>query len=113
MGNFFSDNLETIMMVAFVVAVALSVYKVYVIFEKQGSDGVDMNTIENEIIEIIYAILQQKKLSQQELFEAIQKHEKFDNERYKNFNLNRYNQILYRLYMKHKVDDYESFQEKI
>jgi hypothetical protein len=113
MGDFFSEHLETVMMVAFLVATALSVYKVYVIFEKQGSEGVDMNVIENEIIEIIYDLFQKKKHTKEELFEAIQSHEKFDKERYKNFNLNRFNQILYRLYMKHKVDDFDALSEQL
>ncbi len=111
--EFIRENLETLMMVAFIAATAFGIYKVYVMFEKQEHDGIDIQTLEEEIIEIIKSLLREQELSQDELFFKIQQHENFDGERYRNFNLNRYRQILERLHIEHRTDDFEALKEKL
>jgi len=108
------DHLETIMMVAFLLATALSIYKVYVIFEKQADDGVDINTIENELIAIIKELFSSHDISDKKhLHSLVQTHEKFDKERYRNYNENRLNQILDRLHIEHKTQGFDELKEKL
>ena len=113
MDGFFTQHKETVMMVAFLVATALSIYKVYVIFEKQADDGIDINTLEKEIIYIIEEIFSKEKLERDALFQKIIEHENFDGQRHKNFNLNRFNQVLERMYIRHKVENYDELKEKL
>ena len=113
MEAFFKEYLETIMMVAFLLAVFLGIYKVYVMFEKQSQEGLDIQTLEDEIISIIGQIFSQETPSEEELFFKIQEHELFGGGKYKNFNLNRYKQILNRLYLEYKVENYKSLKEKL
>jgi hypothetical protein len=101
------------MMVAFLLATALSIYKVYVIFEKQAGEGPSIQEIEQELSNIIEELISAYKSEKKELFAKVFEHQKFDKERYKNFNENRFNQILDGLYIKHKVEDYEGLKEKL
>ena len=105
------DHLETIMMIAFLLATALSIYKVYVIFEKQADDGIDLNTIENELIEIIKELFSSHDVQDKKhLHQLIQEHNDFDKERYRNYNENRLNQILDRLFLEHKIEGFEGLK---
>lgn len=114
MADFFSQNLQTIMMVSFLVAAFLGMYKVYVMFEsKEGDGGVDIKTIENELSEIVESILKETKLDKNALFEAVRSHERFDKERYKNFNQNRLNQVLDLLHIRHKTETFDDLLEKL
>jgi len=107
------DNLETIMMVAFLIATALSIYKVYVIFEKQAGDGPSIQEIEKELSVIIEELISTCKDEKEQIFKKVFEHEKFDKERYKNFNQNRFNQILDGLFIKHQVQNYEELRGKL
>jgi hypothetical protein len=107
------EHLSTIMMVAFLVATALSIYKVYVIFEKQAGEGPSIQEIEDEIIAMFKDIVSKNKsLDKKEIFNNIFGHENFDKERHSNFNENRFNQILQRLHMEHKTETLEQLKEK-
>ena len=112
MGEFLKEHIESIMMIAFVVATALGMYKVYVMFEKQADDGVDINTLEDEIVAILKGIVQKEpSVTKEALFEKIQKDAAFDEERYFNFNQNRFNQILERLYIETKTESFEDLKK--
>ena len=50
------------MMVAFLIATALSIYKVYVIFEKQAGDGPSIQEIEKELSVIIEELISTCKM---------------------------------------------------
>ncbi len=101
------------MMVSFLVASALGIYKVYVMFEKQEADGIDIKTLENELAEMIESIFKEKRIAKEELYEAVLSHSRFDKERYRNFNQNRLNQVLDLLYMRYKVEGFEDLVSKL
>ncbi len=107
------EYLESVMMIAFILAVGLGMYKFYILFEKQAADGIDIDTLEKEIIAIIEDLFDKEKYEKDELFGKIRTHEKFDSERHKNFNLNRFRKVLERLYMRHNVENYEELKEKM
>ena len=114
MGEFFKEHLESIMMISFLLATALGMYKVYVMFEKQADEGIDIKTLEDEIIAIIETIFKRGEMpSKEELYGMIEREESFDKERYKNFNQNRLNQILDRLYTQYKTEDYEQLSKTL
>lgn len=114
MGEFLKEHLESIMMISFVLATALGMYKVYVMFEKQADEGIDIKTLEDEIIAIIEDIFRRgENPSKEELYRKIKSDVAFDDERYSNFNENRLNQILERLHIHYKTDTYKQLSEKI
>ena len=114
MGEFFKEHLESIMMISFLLATALGMYKVYVMFEKQAEEGIDIKTLEEEIIAMIEEIFRRgENPSKEELYKKIESEDAFDKERYKNFNQNRLNQILDRLYTQHTIEDYRQLAEKL
>ena len=114
MGEFFKEHLESVMMISFLLATALGMYKVYVMFEKQTDEGIDIKTLEDEIITIIKDIFKKEGMvSKERLYEKIEGHTSFDKERYKNFNQNRLNQILDRLHTQYKTESYEELSKKL
>ena len=112
MGNFFGDHLETIMMVAFLIAVALSMYKVYVIFETKAQEGgVNLDSLEEDVIRVFHEIIgDEKECDEKELCQKIKEHK--DIQQYKNFNHNRFRLILQKLYDEHKVDSLSELKSK-
>ncbi len=114
MGEFLKEHLESIMMISFVLATAFGMYKVYVMFEKQSDEGIDIKTLEDEIIAIIEDIFKRgEEPSRDELYKKIEEDSAFDSERYSNFNENRLNQILDRLHIHYKTQNYEELSEKL
>ena len=114
MGEFLKEHLESIMMISFVLATALGMYKVYVMFEKQANEGIDIQTLEDEIIAIIEDIFKRGEIpSRKELYEKIKQDANFDDERYSNFNENRLNQILNKLHIHYKTNSYEQLAQKL
>ena len=113
MGEFFKEHLQTVMMVSFLVASALGMYKVYVMFEKQSGEGVDIRILENELAEIVESILREQTIERSALFDAVLNHERFDKERYRNFNQNRLNQVLDLLHIRYKTESFEELASKI
>jgi len=113
MGSFFSDNLETIMMVAFLVAVALSMYKVYVIFEKKAEqDGVNLASMEEEVIRVFHELFEEiKDFDEKAICEKIKAHEAIAP--FKNFNQNRFRLIMQQLFDEHKVENLEELIHKL
>ena len=72
MGEFLKDHLQSVMMISFLLATALGMYKVYVMFEKQAHEGIDIKTLEDEIIGIIGDIFDRNDVpSKKELYESI------------------------------------------
>ncbi|SFV59080.1 hypothetical protein MNB_SM-7-189 [hydrothermal vent metagenome] len=113
MGEFFKEHLESIMMISFLVASALGMYKVYVMFESQADDGIDIKTLEDEIIAIIKDLISKEDISKRELLSKIEEDRSFDKDRYSNLNENRLNQILDRLYTEYKIESYDELVKKI
>ena len=114
MGEFFKEHLESIMMISFVLATALGIYKVYVMFEKQADEGIDIKTLEDEIIAIIEDIFKRgDEPEKEELYAKITSDTAFDSERYANFNQNRLNQILERLHIHYKTENYGQLSQKL
>jgi len=103
----FKEHLETIMMVSFLVATALSIYKVYVIFEKQAGEGLSIAELEKQIVAIIESILQNSTPTKEELFKLVLQHKDFKQDEYKNFNYNRLNQTLEGMFIEKQVQNYD------
>lgn len=109
MGVFLQEHLQTIMMISFILAATLGVYKVYVLFEQNGGDSIDIQTLEEEIAQIAKRVLASGHIATKEaLYEAILKDAAFDTKRYSNFNQNRFNQVLERLYILYGVEDFDA-----
>lgn len=99
------DEIQFWMLVAFVVALVLSTYKVFMIFTKP-EPGVDIKTQHLQLQTIILGFLKDidnENISTKELFSLLQDMEELQDEAYKNFNLNRLNQLLQQLYYTHEV----------
>ncbi len=113
MGEFFKEHLETIMMVSFIAATALGMYKTYVMFEDKNGKGIDPKMIEDELITLLKKVLKGNDIDKKELFEQMQRHESFDEERYFNFNENKLNRLLDRLFSEEKVESFEELKKKL
>lgn len=99
------DEIQFWMLVGFVVALVLSTYKVFMIFTKP-EPGVDIKTQHLQLQTIILGFLKDidnENISTKELFSLLQDMEELQDEAYKNFNLNRLNQLLQQLYYTHEV----------
>ncbi len=106
--------LEYAMMIGFLVAAGLGFYKFYALFGKEDKDAIDIRVIEEELAQIVRDIMKKEKtLSKEKLFERVFEHENFDSQRYFNFNLNRFNQVLDKLILEHKAKDFEDLKEKL
>lgn len=99
------DEIQFWMLVAFVVALVLSTYKVFMIFTKP-EPGLDIKTQHLQLQTIILGFLKDidnENISTKELFLLLQDIDELQDEAYKNFNLNRLNQLLQQLYYTHEV----------
>lgn len=99
------DEIQFWMLVAFVVALVLSTYKVFMIFTKP-EPGLDIKTQHLQLQTIILGFLKDidnENISTKELFSLLQDIDELQDEAYKNFNMNRFNQLLQQLYYTHEV----------
>jgi len=108
------DEIQNWMLLAFAIALFFSFFKVYIMFNKPGV-GLDTATQKDELVEIVTDALKcvdVKTYDANVVYEMIIC-EEFDWERYKNFNLNRFNQTVNTLYIIHEVDTIEELFESI
>jgi len=110
-----SDNLQIWMLTAFIIVLALGMYKVYAIFNKPVS-GPDMETEHGELTDIIISFIQDNNISDinnEALFKQLIEDAAFDKERYKHFNLNRFNQLTQQLFYAYDVNSLAELIESI
>jgi hypothetical protein len=96
-------NLQTLMMIAFIVFLVLSIMKIYAFLpSKQLEDDDKTEQAQEELQRLMLKIIKEKKgdLDNKELFLAIQESEDFDSKLFWRFNLNRLNQLLQSYYIK-------------
>jgi len=93
-------DLETIMMLFFLIALVISIWKIYVFLPKKQlvDDDTTGESIE-ELTELMVLCItesyaQGSQLTHTELFEQMTTHERFDKEHYWRFNLNRLNHLV-------------------
>ena len=108
------DEIQNWMLLAFSIALFFSFYKVYIMFNKPGV-GLDTATQKDELVDIVACTLSGLDASN---YDASRIYEKiisgdFDRERYKNFNLNRFNQTVNALFVIHEVDTIEQLLPKL
>jgi hypothetical protein len=99
------DEIQNWMLLAFAIALFFSFYKVYIMFNKPGV-GLDTNTEKDELVDIVEKALVGLDLKSYDANAVYEKiiNDNFDWERYKNFNLNRFNQTVNTLCVIHKAD---------
>lgn len=92
------------MMIAFVAAMILSIWKMYPFLVNRiledDDTGEDAHTY---LLDIMHKVLQNEEQTPtaKELHEKMLAHEAFDKERFWRFNLNKLNQLLYRHFVEH------------
>jgi len=99
------DEIQFWMLIAFAVASVLGFYKVYFLFNTPV-EGLDTKAQHEQLEEIITDFLQELDALEHtasSLFERINELEQLQEEEYKNFNQNRFNQLLQQLFHKYEV----------
>ena len=95
-------NTSTWMMIAFVIGMILSMWKIYPFLVNRtledDDSGEDVHTL---LVDIMYEVLKEFKSvpTLNELHDAIKAHEKFDTKKLWRFNPNKLNQLLNRHYL--------------
>ena len=98
---------ETIMMTAFLAALALSAWKLYGFLQtKPLPDDDSDEASKNELTYLMLQVIDEKHtpenpLGETELFEYIVRHEAFDKKHFWRFNQNKLNQLLRRYYLQY------------
>ncbi len=108
------DEIQNWMLLAFIIALFFSFYKVYIMFNKPG-EGVDTSTQKDELVDIVARALSGLDASNYDANIVYEKiiNEEFDWERYKNFNLNRFNQTVNTLCVIHETDTIKELLQSI
>jgi len=99
------DEIQFWMLIAFAIAFVLSSYKVYFLFSTP-LEGVDTQTQHNQLEDIIIDFIKELKnseLTSTELFNQLKTLDSLQDTPYKNFNENRFNQLLQKLFYTYKV----------
>jgi len=100
-------DIETIMVIAFIVALIISVWKIYVFLPKKQLEDDDTTREATEkltditIRSIVEGHEEKGSLTHSELFERISSHKDFDKEHFWRFNQNRLNQLLRSYHLHH------------
>ena len=100
------DEIQFWMFIAFAVAFLFSSYKVYIIFSTPV-EGIDSNTQHLQLENIIISFLShthEGDLTEKTLFQNLKELESLQEDSFKNFNQNRLNQLLKKLYITYEVD---------
>jgi len=103
------DEIQFWMLLAFAVAFVFSAYKVYIIFDTP-TEGIDTPTQHKELEKIIIEFLKQHDvldIDSAELFARIKTLEGLQDGAYHNFNENRFNQLLQKLFYTYNVGSLE------
>ena len=99
------DEIQVWTLLAFFIVTLLSSYKLYLIFSVPSS-GLDTKTQYAQLEKIIINYLKdvdQTELDSKELFSLLQGLDDIHDDRYKNFNHNRLNQLLQGLFYRYDV----------
>ncbi len=95
-------KIEIGMMVAFIVAMVLSGWKLYAFMPKKALKDDDTNMdATQELTTMMYDCIAEGTLEEEMLLEAIKAHPKFDKEHFWRFNQNRLRQLLNAHYIVH------------
>jgi len=109
------DEIQFWMLIAFAIVFILSSYKIYIMFNAPA-DGIDTqvqyNQLEDIIIEYIQSI-QEHDLDANTLFKSLKALDTLKDPSYKNFNQNRFNQLLQQLYLRYEVVSLEALIKNI
>ena len=97
-------SLSTWMMIAFVLGLVLSIWKMWPFLVNKTLEDDDRGEaseaeLQKLMLEVIYN--SEGSLDEKELFIKMQEHELFDSERFWRFNLNRLKQLLQKYYIQH------------
>jgi hypothetical protein len=95
---------STIMMVFFIIALVVSIWKIYAFLpNKQLEDDDTTDDAQAKLERIMLKVIKihEGKLNNEELFFKIQEDEDFDSEAFWRFNHNKLNQLLGKYYIKH------------
>ncbi|MCK4737108.1 MAG: hypothetical protein KAT10_01005 [Sulfurimonas sp.] len=90
------------MMIFFIIAVVVSMWKIYAFLpNKQLADDDTTKESQEELINLMLKVIKDSSgdIDINELFVKIETDEDFDNERYWRFNLNKLNQLLNKYYL--------------
>jgi hypothetical protein len=90
-------------------------YKVYLIFSKPVS-GPDIETEHGELRDIIISFIQDHEIphrTNEALFKQLVSEASFDTQAYKNFNQNRFNQLIQQLFYTYDVNSLTELIESI
>lgn len=96
-------DISTIMMIFFIFALAISIWKIYAFLpNKRLADDDTTQESQQELIGIMLNVIKENegKIDASELFIKMQSSDDFDGERYWRFNLNKLNQLLNGYYLK-------------
>lgn len=110
-----NDEIQIWMLIAFIAALILSFYKVYIMFNKPAK-GIDTKTQYKELSDIISSFLKNiddPNLCSEKIYDKLVREKVLENEEYKNFNLNRFNQIVQQLFYTYEVYSLPELIEKI
>lgn len=94
--------IEIGMMVAFVLAVGLSGWKLYAFMPNKPLKDDDTNAASTQRLkEIMYEVIADGTTEEESIVEKMREHKKFDAEHFWRFNLNRLRQLLNSHYLEH------------
>jgi hypothetical protein len=110
------DHLSSIMMGAFALALALSVWKIYKFMPNQQLED-DDNTNESieQLTRIMIDVIQTSStpLTHKELFILMKSHNDFDEKHFWRFNENKLHQLLQKYYAIHDLGSIEEIHQKV
>ena len=95
-------NISTLMMIFFIIFLIISIWKIYAFLpNKQLEDDDTTPEATKDLNYVMFCVIKEHKgeLTNSELFEKMQEHESFENQRFWRFNLNRLNQLLQKFYL--------------
>lgn len=111
-------TIEIMMMVAFVLAMGLSIWKVRVFMHTQQLIDDDTTDASKEtLMVILYDVIHEGVLDEETICTRMKEHELFESERFWRFNQNRLRQLLsahYLVYPQHQsIDDIHRHLQKV
>ncbi len=109
------DEIQFWMLIAFLAAAGIGFYKVYFLFNTPV-EGLDTRSQHEKLQTMIIDLIMthtNARLDKDTLFEILIQHDDLKDDTYKNFNRNRYNQLLQQLYYRFDVDNLEHLIRRI
>jgi len=94
-------EISTIMMIIFIIALIISMWKIYVFLPNKvlADDDTNKKAVA-ELEDIMLTCITKSSMSNQELFMAMKEHKDFDEKHYWRFNQNRLNHLLHTYFVK-------------